>query len=84
MKTYKITENEKPIAAYAITAYMTIGIFDIKYEADDYVKTAYIMGDERTSFVWSKIRYTQFGRPYFIRLGEYHYFDNMIKTQTNN
>ena len=80
MRTYKITENEKPIATYAITAYMGIGIFDIKYEIDDYVKTAYIMGDERTSFVWAKIRYTQFGRPYFIRLGKQHYFDYRIKT----
>lgn len=80
MRTYKITENEKPIAIYAITAYMGIGIFDIKYETDEYVKTAYIMGEERTSFVWSKIRYTQFGRPYFIRLGEHYYFADMIKT----
>ena len=80
MKTYKITEEEKPIATYAITAYMGIGIFEIKYGTDDYVKTAYIMGDERTSFVWAKIRYTQFGRPYFMRLGERHYFGDMMKT----
>lgn len=77
MKTYKITE--KPIAIYAMTAYMGIGIFEIKYGTDDYVKTAYIMGDERSTYVWAKIRYTAFGKPYFIRLGERHYFDEMMK-----
>ena len=80
MKTYKITENEKPIAMQAITAYIGMGIFEIRYDVDNYVKAAAIMEDKRTAFVWCKVRTDKHGAMYFNRLGERYYLHEMLRT----
>ena len=80
MKTYKITENEKPIATQAITAYVGMGIFEIHHDVDDYVKAAAIMEDKRTAFVWCKVRTDKHGAMYFNRLGERYYLHEMLRT----
>ena len=77
MKTYKLIE--KPIAMQAITAYVGMGIFEIHHDVDDYVKTAGIMGDKRTTFVWCKVRTDKHGAMYFNRLGERYYLHDMLR-----
>ena len=72
--------KEKELAMITLTAFVAIGIFEIKYDVDEWVKVAGMHGIERTAFRWCKIRYTQFGRPYFTFLGERYYFGDMIKT----
>ena len=78
MKTYKLIE--KPIATQAITAYVGMGIFEIRHDVDDYVKAAGIMEDKRTAFVWCKVRTDKHGAMYFNRLGERYYLHEMLRT----
>lgn len=77
MKTYKLTQ--KPLAIQSITAYVAMAVFEIAHDIDDTVKTAAIMGEERTAYVWCKIRYDKYGTAYFIRLGERYYLHDMMK-----
>ena len=70
--------KEKELAKKALTAFVSIGIFEFKYGTDDWVKVAGMHGIERTAFRWCKIRATDFGRPYFTFLGERYYFGEML------
>lgn len=72
--------KEKELAMMSLTAFVAIGIFEIRYDVDEWVKVAGMHGTERTAFRWCKIRYTQFGSPYFTFLGERYYVCDMIKT----
>ena len=73
MKTYKITENEKPIATQAITAYVGMGIFEIRYAVDDKIKVAWLYENERSAYRWLKIRYDVEGDAYIFMDGERRY-----------
>ena len=78
LKTYKLIE--KPIATQAITAYVGMGIFEIRHDVDDYVKAAGIIEDKRTAFAWCKVHTDKHGAMYFNRLGERYYLHEMLRT----
>ena len=77
MKTYKLTQ--KPIAIQHFTAYIAMCVFEVSHGIEVTVKTAAIMGEERTAYVWCKIRYDKNGAAYFLRLGERYYLHDMMK-----
>ena len=77
MRTYKITENEKPIATYSLGTWYAIGVFEIDY-TDDKMKIAQINGNERDAFRWVKIRYDVEGDAYIFTGGERRYLKDFM------
>ena len=70
--------KEKELAMMTLTAFVAIGIFEIKYDVDEWVKVAGMHGIERTAFRWCKLKSDAHGATYFTFLGERYYLHDML------
>ena len=75
---YPLKEKEKEIAIMNLTAFVMIGIFEIRYDVDDWVKVAGVHGIERTAFRWCKLKADVHDAKYFTFLGERYYLHDML------
>lgn len=66
-------EIESIKAVLNISNILSLAVFEIDYNVNDSLKTALVMGNERSSFVWCKVRYDKDGDAYINRLGERYY-----------
>ena len=73
MKPMSREEIESIKASLTITNMITLAVFDIDYNVNDSLKTALVMGNERSSFIWCKVRYDSEGDAYINSLGERYY-----------
>lgn len=73
MRTMSCEEIESIKATLTITNMLSLAVFEIDYNINDSLKTALVMGNERSSFVWCKVRYDKEGDAYINRLGERYY-----------
>lgn len=65
--------TEKVIASVTLSNIMALAVFEVDYADNDRIKTALVLGNERTPFVWCKVRYDVEGDAYINRLGERYY-----------
>ena len=70
MRTMSCEQIESIKASLSVTNLISLVIFE---SVNDSLKTALVMGNERSSFVWCKVRYDKEGNAYFNRLGERYY-----------
>ena len=70
--------KEKELAMMSLTAFVAIGIFEIRHDVDDWVKVAGMHGTERTAFRWCKLKPDAHGATYFTFLGERYYLHDML------
>lgn len=76
-KHYPLKERE--LAIMSLTAFVAIGIFDIRYDTDNWVKVAGIHENGRTAFRWCKLKYDAHDATYFTFLGECYYLHDMLR-----
>lgn len=70
--------KEKEIAMMALTSYVAVGIFEFKYDVDEWVKVAGMHGIERTAFRWCKLKSDECDATYFTFLGERYYLRDLL------
>lgn len=73
MRKMSCEEIESIKATLTITNMISLAVFEIDYGVNDSLKTALVMGNERSSYVWCKVRYDKEGDAYINRLGERYY-----------
>lgn len=82
-KWYQLNlEKDNLLAIQALTAYVAVGIFEIRDGIDYMVKVAGISGTERTAFQWRKLHADGNGAAYFILWGERYYLHDMPRTDS--
>ena len=70
--------KEKEVAIMNLTAFVMIGVFEIRYDVDEWVKVAGVHGIERTAFRWCKLKADAHAAKYFTFLGERYYLHDML------
>ena len=78
MRKMSCEEIESIKASLSITNMISLVIFEIDYSVNDSLKTALVMGNERSPFVWCKVHYDREGDAYINRLGERYYLQYFI------
>lgn len=73
MRKMSCEEIESIKATLTINNMLSLAVFEIDYNVNDSLKTALVIGNERSPFVWCKVRYDKEGDAYINRLGERYY-----------
>ena len=64
MRKMNCKEIESIKAILTLTNMISLAVFEIDYNVNDSLKTALVMGNERSPFVWCKVRYDSEGDAY--------------------
>lgn len=73
MRKMSCEEIEGIKASLTITNMLSLAVFDIDYDINDSLKTALVMGNERSPYVWCRVHYDKEGDAYINRMGERYY-----------
>lgn len=65
-------------ASLSINNMLSLAIFEIDYSVNNSLKTALVIGKERSHFVWCKVRYDREGDAYINRMGERYYLKDFL------
>ena len=79
MKTKLYADTRKPLAIYALSAFMGIGIYEYD-STEERMLVAALFEDKRSKLTWCKLYTNKAGYSYFIKYGRRYYLHEMLRT----